>query len=242
LTGTQTRDVICGLGGNDRITGRGGNDLIIAGPGKDKINAGAGRDVIRAKDRSRDRINGGRGRDRATTDRVDTTRKVEVVKRGAHRRKLRSGNDLMSTSYAGCYDKRIRGGSRSQFQILSGGMQISAHGGVGYGYEWARVQDFVFMWTGSGWAYQTTDTPAFSKVTLGGRISSWMLSNGTPVELNPSWNVTGGYWLATQLVTWYDSSGHQVDHYYYAIPHMSWSDGAGGGDGWLTENTWCGVG
>ena len=121
-------------------------------------------------------------------------------------------------------------------------MHISAHGGVGYGYEWVRVQDFVFMWTANGWAYQTTDLPAFSKVGVGGRLSNWMLSNGTSVELNPSWNVIGGYWLATQLVTWYDSSGHQVDHYYYAIPHMSWSDGAGGGDNWLTENTWCGVG
>jgi Ca2+-binding RTX toxin-like protein len=242
LKGTSKRDVICGLGGKDRISARGGNDLIIGGPGRDKVNAGAGRDVIQAKDGSRDRVNGGRGRDRASTDRVDKTRSVEVVKRQAARRSLRSSGDLVRRALAGCYDKRARGLSSSQFDILSGGIEVSAHGGAGYGSEWAKVQDFLFVWNGARWVYQTTDTPAYAQVTLGGRISDWMLSNGASTQLNPAWNVFGGYWLGPQMITWYDSSGHQIDQYYYAISHTSWSDGAGGGDNWLTDNKWCGVG
>ena len=56
------RDVICGLGGNDRIEGSGGNDVLRGGDGNDRIGGGDGRDRIDG-DRGNDVLSGGRGRD-----------------------------------------------------------------------------------------------------------------------------------------------------------------------------------
>ena len=46
LRGTNQRDVILALGGDDRIDGRGGNDVICGGSGRDLIKGGSGQDKI----------------------------------------------------------------------------------------------------------------------------------------------------------------------------------------------------
>ena len=46
LRGTNKRDVILALGGDDRIEGRGGNDVICGGSGRDLIKGGSGADKI----------------------------------------------------------------------------------------------------------------------------------------------------------------------------------------------------
>jgi Ca2+-binding RTX toxin-like protein len=110
LKGTSRADVICGLAGNDRLSGRGGNDVLLGGDGKDRVSGGSGRDVLygnggrdhlagnKGKDRvygnvgndriilsgdrrRGDRANGGRGRDRASVNRGDRVRSVELVSR-----------------------------------------------------------------------------------------------------------------------------------------------------------------
>jgi Ca2+-binding RTX toxin-like protein len=46
LRGTNKRDVVLALGGDDRIDGRGGNDVICGGSGRDLIQGGSGADKI----------------------------------------------------------------------------------------------------------------------------------------------------------------------------------------------------
>jgi uncharacterized delta-60 repeat protein len=53
LEGTEHRDVIQALGGDDRVFGFGGNDLICGGPGNDHLFGGPGQD----------RLSGGPGKD-----------------------------------------------------------------------------------------------------------------------------------------------------------------------------------
>ena len=90
LYGTDRRDRICGLPGADTIYGRKGNDLIDAGNGDDRIYPGPGRDtviakggddVIEARDGERDWIDCGGQHDIAVVDKVDVTRRCEVVAR-----------------------------------------------------------------------------------------------------------------------------------------------------------------
>jgi Ca2+-binding RTX toxin-like protein len=90
LYGTDRRDTICGLPGADTIYGRKGNDFIDAGNGNDRIYPGPGRDtviakggddVIEARDGERDWIDCGGQHDIAVVDRVDVTRRCEVVAR-----------------------------------------------------------------------------------------------------------------------------------------------------------------
>ena len=45
-TGTNKRDVIMGLGGNDQITGGNGDDVICGGAGDDVVNGDNGNDVM----------------------------------------------------------------------------------------------------------------------------------------------------------------------------------------------------
>lgn len=61
--GTAHRDVIVGLGPDDRLNGRGGNDLICGGAGADKLFGGPGRDRLFGQ-AGPDRLAGGPGRDR----------------------------------------------------------------------------------------------------------------------------------------------------------------------------------
>jgi Ca2+-binding RTX toxin-like protein len=90
LYGTNGRDKICGLPGGDTIFGFKGNDFIDAGNGGDRIYPGPGRDtviakggddVIEARDGQRDWIDCGAQHDIAVVDRVDVTRRCEVVAR-----------------------------------------------------------------------------------------------------------------------------------------------------------------
>jgi glucose/arabinose dehydrogenase len=46
MRGTDTGDVLTGLGGPDKLSGFGGNDVLSGGDGADKIYGGAGNDVI----------------------------------------------------------------------------------------------------------------------------------------------------------------------------------------------------
>ncbi len=65
------RDVICGLGGNDRILGGGGGDVVYGGPGNDFVDGGMGNDVLRGGPgdddlvgrSGNDLLEGGAGRD-----------------------------------------------------------------------------------------------------------------------------------------------------------------------------------
>jgi Tol biopolymer transport system component len=90
LYGTPRADKICGLPGADTIYGGKGNDFIDAGNGNDRIYPGPGRDtviakggddVIEARDGRRDWIDCGSQHDIAIVDRVDVTRRCEVVAR-----------------------------------------------------------------------------------------------------------------------------------------------------------------
>ena len=45
-SGTSTRDIAFGMGGNDRLSGAGGNDILVGGGGADEIFGGSGNDVI----------------------------------------------------------------------------------------------------------------------------------------------------------------------------------------------------
>jgi Ca2+-binding RTX toxin-like protein len=67
--GNLTRDVILGLGGNDRIAGKAGNDRLLGGGGNDILIGGRGADVM----------NGGRGRDLCIGDTRDIFRGCERV-------------------------------------------------------------------------------------------------------------------------------------------------------------------
>jgi Ca2+-binding RTX toxin-like protein len=67
--GNLTRDVILGLGGNDRLAGKAGNDRLRGGPGNDVLVGGRGADVL----------NGGAGRDLCIGDTRDIFRGCERV-------------------------------------------------------------------------------------------------------------------------------------------------------------------
>jgi len=62
LIGTDQRDVIAALDGDDKVNGAGGNDLICGGKGKDKLKGGDGNDDIFGEG-SIDRLSGGPGND-----------------------------------------------------------------------------------------------------------------------------------------------------------------------------------
>ena len=72
-------DRVAGGPGNDRLLGGPGNDFIAPGPGRDRVFAGAGADLIVSIDSRRDVIDCGPGLDVASVDRVDRTRRCEIV-------------------------------------------------------------------------------------------------------------------------------------------------------------------
>jgi Ca2+-binding RTX toxin-like protein len=95
LFGGAGNDTVLGGRGNDRLFGAPGNDVIFGGPGNDRIDPGSGRDHVSAgpgndrvlaRDRQRDVIDCGPGHDVAIVDRVDVTRRCEVVTRTRRRR------------------------------------------------------------------------------------------------------------------------------------------------------------
>jgi len=61
ITGSDQRDVIVGLAGDDWLSGGDGDDFIIGGAGADAIDGGAGNDII--VDLDADTLTGGEGRD-----------------------------------------------------------------------------------------------------------------------------------------------------------------------------------
>jgi Tol biopolymer transport system component len=90
LYGTPGPDKICGLPGADTVYSSRGDDFIDAGNGDDRVYPGRGRDsviakggddVIEARDGERDWIDCGSQHDIAVVDRVDATRRCEVVAR-----------------------------------------------------------------------------------------------------------------------------------------------------------------
>lgn len=86
--GGPGNDRLFGGKGNDRIFGGPGDDRITPGPGRDHVSAGAGNDRIFARDGQRDVIDCGLGHDVAILDRVDATRRCEVVIRARRRLQL----------------------------------------------------------------------------------------------------------------------------------------------------------
>ncbi|MEO1145606.1 MAG: Calx-beta domain-containing protein [Cyanobacteria bacterium J06638_22] len=73
LTGTDRRDVIFALSGNDRVSGRGGNDRLAGQAGNDQLSGGIGRDNLLGGSGT-DSLTGGAGNDRllggASNDRL----------------------------------------------------------------------------------------------------------------------------------------------------------------------------
>jgi len=84
MTWTKSRNVICGLGGDDRLLGKGGSDTLKAGPGRDVLRGGRGKD----------RLIGQAGKDLFSVVR-DVTIASPVgasVREAASRRPLRAAN------------------------------------------------------------------------------------------------------------------------------------------------------
>jgi uncharacterized repeat protein (TIGR01451 family) len=81
LSGGRGADLLAGGRGVDVLLGSRGNDTLIGGLGRDLMYGGAERDRFLSVDRYRDRVYGGTGRDRATADRRDILRGVEIATR-----------------------------------------------------------------------------------------------------------------------------------------------------------------
>jgi Ca2+-binding RTX toxin-like protein len=69
LVGTNHRDRISGLGGNDTIYAQRNSDRVLAGKGNDTVYAGTGNDSVRGGP-GRDALYGGLGNDRLFGDRA----------------------------------------------------------------------------------------------------------------------------------------------------------------------------
>jgi Ca2+-binding RTX toxin-like protein len=85
VSGGPGKDRLFGGPGNDAVSGGPGNDRIDPGSGRDHVSAGAGNDRIFARDGQRDVVDCGPGHDVAIVDRVDVTRRCEVVIRARRR-------------------------------------------------------------------------------------------------------------------------------------------------------------
>lgn len=130
LVGTEARDVIDLLGGNDTYEGFGGNDNIRGGSGNDNLSGGDGNDVIRGQGGS-DVINGDAGNDRifggGSSDEVNGGADNDEINGGNGNDTLngdagddliigKNGNDVMN---GGDGEDRMNGGQGND--IMSGG-------------------------------------------------------------------------------------------------------------------------
>lgn len=84
LDGSPAKDVIYGLGGDDRVVGRGGGDTLKGGPNRDRVNGGGGDDRVRGA-LGTDEVFGGPGDDlvRASDGEQPNDRARDVLDCGA---------------------------------------------------------------------------------------------------------------------------------------------------------------
>ena len=66
----RVKDVIVGLGGNDKLSGLAGNDMICGGSGKDTLLGQKGKDALKGGG-GRDLCKGGKGKDTASKCEVE---------------------------------------------------------------------------------------------------------------------------------------------------------------------------
>jgi TolB protein len=79
IFGQSGNDELKGNGGRDMIKGQAGRDELTGNGGRDRLYGNKGRDTFFAKAGGRDIVNGGKGKDKASSDRFDVLRSIEIA-------------------------------------------------------------------------------------------------------------------------------------------------------------------
>jgi len=123
LVGTKAKDLLRGLGGDDRLTGQNRADCLEGGSGKDKLSGESGNDVLTGGS-GKDVLNGGKRKDKLKGDGGNDT-----LKGGNGNDTLNGGKGKDKLLGGGAKDKLIGGAKADRINPGNGKDSVKAGGG-----------------------------------------------------------------------------------------------------------------